>query len=313
MLKSTVEISVKDKGVMLSYGNTAIEIDGIDSKKELDNYIERNIHLNKVLSENGMIKPSSDSEKLLEKNGIDAMEFYQKHKEYGLSLLRKIYEHPIWDALIDPNCPKSLILGFTLEKYHYIEGAHEHMAFAAANADSTMMPHLATHFIEEYTHGDIYKHGLKGFYSAEQVETSISLPTTRALVNGLSEFAMDDSFCYYAANELLQLTENVDSKDEGEVGEFYQLLLDNHPWTAEIVKSYRAHTTLDQNLGHEGAFMEMCKSVGTISYDKANKAIHNTKKIAEYLYTFLDGIYEYYGDCATALRTHAVAKVKLGN
>ena len=56
------------------------------------------------------------------------------------------------------------MIGFAFEKYHYIEGAYEHMAIAAANATPEMMPHLARHFIEEYTHGDIYRKGLRSLF-----------------------------------------------------------------------------------------------------------------------------------------------------
>ena len=59
---------------------------------------------------------------------------------------------------------RAQVLGFAFEKYHYIEGAFEHMAIAAANATPEMMPHLARHFIEEYNHGDIYRKGLRSLF-----------------------------------------------------------------------------------------------------------------------------------------------------
>ncbi len=299
MLKNSVSILERESSIVLSYGGAELELEGVKSKIGLYEYLEKSQDLRRIIGEHDMLRAELNTSQR-----IDALDFYEKHKKFGLSVLQPIYDHKIWDLLIDKDCPKNLILGFTLEKYHYIEGAHEHMAFAAADSSEFMMNHLAKHFIEEYTHGDIYKQGMLEFYSAEQIENSVPLPTTRALINGLSEFAMDDSFCYYAANELLQLTENVDSDDEAEVGEFYALLLNNHPWTEKIVKAYRLHTSLDQNLGHEGAFKKMCKSVGTISIEQANKAIANTAKTAELLEVFLDGILEYYQNSVSALRTH---------
>ena len=59
---------------------------------------------------------------------------------------------------------RAQVLGFAFEKYHYIEAAFEHMGIAAANATPEMMPHLARHFIEEYTHGDIYRKGLRSLF-----------------------------------------------------------------------------------------------------------------------------------------------------
>lgn len=305
MLKNSVAILERESSIVLSYAGAELELEGVKDKVGLYEYLEKNQELRQILGEHDMLRSTPVASQT-----IDALEFYEKHKKYGLNILQPVYEHRIWDLLIHKDCPKNLILGFTLEKYHYIEGAHEHMAFAAADSSEFMMTHLAKHFIEEYTHGDIYKYGMSEFFTSEQVENSVPLPTTRALVNSLSEFAMEDSFCYYAANELLQLTENVDDDDEAEVGEFYELMLKSHPWSAKIVKAYRLHTSLDQNLGHEGAFKKMCKSIGTISVAQANKAIANTAKTAELLEVFLDGICEYYENSVSALRVPSAVKCK---
>ena len=58
---------------------------------------------------------------------------------------------------------------------------------AAANATPEMMPHLARHFIEEYNHGDIYRKGLRSLFPDDVVLRAQPLPSTRALVNFLSE------------------------------------------------------------------------------------------------------------------------------
>ena len=68
-------------------------------------------------------------------------------------------------------------IGFAFEKYHYIEGAFEHMGIAAANATPEMMPHLARHFIEEYTHGDIYRKGLRSLFPDDVVLRAQPLPS----------------------------------------------------------------------------------------------------------------------------------------
>src|SRR5476651_2418047 len=143
-------------------------------------------------------------------------------------------------------------------------GAFEHMGIAAANATPEMMPHLAKHFIEEYTHGDIYRRGLKSLFPDDAILRSQPLPSTRALINFLSESAQRSSFAYYSGNELLQLTENTEDVSDGAggaVNEFYDAMIKHYPYTEPLVDSFIAHTKADQNLGHADAFLEMCKSV----------------------------------------------------
>src|SRR5436190_18033800 len=129
-------------------------------------------------------------------------QFHELHKERCAHWLRPIYEHSLWTRIVEGTATRAQVIGFAFEKYHYIEGAYEHMAIAAANASPEMMPHLARHFIEEYTHGDIYRKGLHSLFADEVVLRSQPLPSTRALVNYLSECAAKSSFGYYAGNAL---------------------------------------------------------------------------------------------------------------
>ena len=82
-----------------------------------------------------------------------------------------------------------------------------------------MMPHLARHFIEEYTHGDIYRKGLRSLFPDDVILRSQPLPS-HARARELPERvgAERSSFAYYAGNEVLQMTENTgDAKAGGAV------------------------------------------------------------------------------------------------
>jgi len=187
------------------------------------------------------------------------------------------------------------VIGFAFEKYHYIEAAFEHMVIAAANATPEMMPHLARHFIEEYTHGDIYRKGLRSLFPDELILRSQPLPSTRALVNYLNESAQRSSFAYYSGNELLQMTENTDDERAGgAVDEFYDAMRKHYPYTDKLIDSFIAHTKADQKLGHADAFLLMCKSVPPLTRREVNDALNVAKNMAEHLVLFMDGIDTYY-------------------
>jgi pyrroloquinoline quinone (PQQ) biosynthesis protein C len=234
----------------------------------------------------------------LEADGtMTGMEFYKLHQKYSRYWLTDVYAHPLWDKMTNGTATRAQVIGFAFEKYHYIEGAYEHMAIAAANATKEMMPHLARHFIEEYLHGDIYRKGLQSLFPDNLIVHAQPLPSTRALVNFLSETAARSSFAYYAGNEVLQLTENTsDAKSSGSIDDFYEALKKHYPWSDRLVKSFIAHTHADQKLGHENVFEEMCGSVPPLTKHQVQDALNVAKLMTEHLMLFMDGIEKHYAN-----------------
>jgi hypothetical protein len=226
---------------------------------------------------------------------MSGTDFYAYHRKYAEHWLQPIYAHPFWMKVVEGRATRSQVIGFAFEKYHYIEGAHEHMGIAAANARPEMMKHLARHFIEEYRHGDIYRRGLQSLFADQAVLEAPALPTTRALVNFLSEAAATDSFGYYAANEFLQMTENADGGDEDTaVGDFYDAMRRHYPYTDKLIESFIIHTKLDQNLGHDEVFAQMCADVPPLTSREVQSVMNLTRSVAERLLAFMDGIDRFY-------------------
>jgi pyrroloquinoline quinone (PQQ) biosynthesis protein C len=234
---------------------------------------------------------------------MSGLDFHALHRERSQYWLQAVYRHPLWEKIVVGTASRAQVLGFAFEKYHYIEAAFEHMGIAAANASPEMMPHLARHFIEEYTHGDIYRRGLRSLFPDDVVLRSQPLPSTRALVNYLCESAQKDSFSYYAGNEVLQMTENTsDEKAGNAIDEFYAAMRKHYPYTDKVIDSFIAHTKADQALGHEDAFLLMCKSVPPLTRREVNDALNVAKNMAEHLLLFMDGIDTFYGNFPTVPR-----------
>ncbi len=234
---------------------------------------------------------------------MSGADFHKLHHELCDLWLEPIYRHPLWEKITSGRASRSQVLGFAFEKYHYIEGAFEHMGVAAANATPEMMAHLARHFIEEYTHGDIYRKGLRSLFPDEIILHSQPLPSTRALVNFLAESAGRSSFAYYSGNELLQMTENTGEDAAGmAVTHFYDAMKQHYPWTDKLINSFIAHTTADQNLGHADAFLLMCQSVPPLTRREVNDALNVARSMAEHLCLFMDGIDVFYASFPTIPR-----------
>jgi pyrroloquinoline quinone (PQQ) biosynthesis protein C len=246
------------------------------------------------LQQSGVVSFASDAND--DTFRMPGVEFHALHHKYVNHWLQEIYEHPLWERMTSGKASRAQVIGFAFEKYHYIEGAYEHMAVAAANATNEMMPHLARHYIEEYTHGDIYRKGLRFLFPDDIVLSSQPLPSTRALVNFLSESAQKNSFGYYAGNELLQMTENTsDAAHDNSINTFYDSMRKHYPYTDKIINAFIAHTQADQKLGHEDVFLEMCQSVPPLTRKEVQDAMNVTRMMAEHLKLFMDGIDVHYG------------------
>lgn len=317
LLKRTANISDRDRAVAIEHLTNEVVLDGaaatlfrklrphLDGMTRLDRIAEKvNEPVPRVraladsLRTAGVLGFADESGKT-----TTGVEFYDLHRKHCAHWLQRVYDHPLWEKLTTGTASRAQVLGFAFEKYHYIEGAYEHMAIAAANATPEMMPHLAEHFIEEYSHGDIYRKGLRSLFRDDIILNAQPLPSTRALVNFLSESAARNSFGYYAGNELLQLTENTsDPEASGSIESFYALMRKHYPYTDKLIASFIAHTKADQSLGHENVFAKMCASVPPLTVAEVKDAMNIVRMMAEHLELFMDGIDAHYGRFPTMPR-----------
>lgn len=318
VLKRTAKVQQRDRAVAIEHLTNEIVLDGaaaqlfrklqphLDGKTRLDHIaakidepVQRLLALADCLRTAGVLGFAGEL-----RGTMVGATFYELHRKYCTHWLQRVYDHPLWQKLTNGTASRAQVLGFAFEKYHYIEGAYEHMAIAAANATPEMMPHLAEHFIEEYNHGDIYRKGLRSLFPNDVILTSQPLPSTRALINFLSESAARNSFGYYAGNELLQLTENTsDPASSGAIDSFYALMRKHYPYTEKLIDSFIAHTKADQNLGHESVFKKMCASVPPLTFTEVQDAMNIVRMMAEHLELFMDGIEAHYGRFPTIPRT----------
>jgi TENA/THI-4/PQQC family len=286
LLRRSAKVTDHGSAIAIEYLQSEITLDGkaaalfrkmlplLDGKTRLDRIAEQVAEpttrvraLADQLRHTGVVNYADDGDKL-----TTGKEFYELHRKYCNAWLQKIYDHPLWQKLTTGTASRAQVLGFAFEKYHYIEGAYEHMAIAAANATPEMMPHLAEHFIEEYNHGDIYRRGLRSLFPNDTVLQAQPLPSTRALVNFLSE-------------------------------SFYDLMRKHYPYTDKLIDSFIAHTKADQSLGHENVFLKMCNSVPAMTAAEVKDAMNIVRMMAEHLALFMDGIDAHYATFPSMPRT----------
>jgi pyrroloquinoline quinone (PQQ) biosynthesis protein C len=309
VLKRTAKVSDHSRNLVIEHLGHEVTLEGAgaDLFRKLMPHLTGQETLEQIAKKVGesldrtkaLVSPLTEAGVLAEFTGENTMtgiEFHALHRKYVTFWLEPVYAHPLWEKMVSGKATRAQIIGFAFEKYHYIEGAHEHMGIAAANSTPEMMPHLARHFIEEYTHGDIYRKGLKSIFQDDLILRSQPLPSTRALVNFLSETAARNSFSYYAGNEVLQMTENTsDDSAAQSIDDFYDALRKHYPFSKKLIDSFIMHTNADQNLGHSDVFLEMCESVPPLTHKEVVDAMNVSKSMVEHLQLFMDGIDIWYG------------------
>jgi pyrroloquinoline quinone (PQQ) biosynthesis protein C len=284
------------------FSKVAPRLNGKETLEQIAQEVSEPVERLKALT-NQLVQAGILGEMSAAQTSMTGIEFHALHRKYVTFWLEPVYSHPLWEKMASGTATRAQIIGFAFEKYHYIEGAHEHMGVAAANATPEMMPHLARHFIEEYTHGDIYRKGLKSLFQDDLILRSQPLPSTRALVNFLSETASRNSFSYYAGNEVLQMTENTnDDSASQSIDDFYDALRKHYPFSKKLIDSFIMHTNADQNLGHSDVFLEMCESIPPLSQKDVVDAMNVSKSMVEHLLLFMDGIDVWYGQNSSVPR-----------
>jgi pyrroloquinoline quinone (PQQ) biosynthesis protein C len=210
---------------------------------------------------------------------------------------KDIFTRPFWHVLASGDAPASLVLGWLVEFYHYIEAANEHMpaSVAACRHDDVVQLWLARHYAEEYDHSAMFLDGLVVAGLAEhRVRAALPLATTRALINYITEVGSSDTVGYAAMHGIFQTPGS--SEGWRDVERFMEHLMACYPFGAALMTAFRDHAALDAELGHDDlVFSRICDRVGHFSPERVDSIVGATRGLVEHFMRFFDGILDAYG------------------
>lgn len=214
---------------------------------------------------------------------------------------KDIFAHPFWRLLATGNASRKLVLGWLVEFYHYIDSSNEHMAASVAMCrdDDVIQLELAKHYSEEYNHNEMFFEGLvEAGLDRHELLTAPPLPSTRALINYITETALSDTLSYAAMHGIFQVAST--SKEWSQIDTFYELLLSHYAFGAPILKSFRDHAALDAELGHDEIVFELiCDRVEHFAPKEVDAILTATRRLVEHFVLFFEGILDYYGALET--------------
>jgi pyrroloquinoline quinone (PQQ) biosynthesis protein C len=209
---------------------------------------------------------------------------------------RQIFIQPFWTTLLTGAAPLSLIIGWGIEFYHYVEAANEHMAAAVAHCrqDPKLRRWLAEHYAEEHNHSEIFLNGLAACgLDREQITRATPLASTRALINYLTELASSDTLAYTATFGVMQ-AEREQTTHSG-VNQFYDRMIAGYPAAGALFEAIRKHALIDVDLDHQELILErICARKDRIQLFEAQRIVRAIVDTVEHFILFFEGIYDYY-------------------
>jgi len=216
-------------------------------------------------------------------------------------LSNEIFAQPFWETFLSGRAERNVVLGWGIEFYHFVDAANEHMAAAVAQCrdDPRTRAWLARHYVEEHDHASIFLDGLAGVgLDRELVRRAPPLPSTRGLINYLTELATADTIAYAGTFGVMQANREAMSRDA--VERVFRLFGGQYPFATQLFDAFRQHALIDVDLKHQHLILEkICEAHTEFSPHFVARPINAARSVAEHFILFFEGIHQYYG-CAGA-------------
>lgn len=209
--------------------------------------------------------------------------------------VKEIFAQPFWGTVLSGSASASVVLGWGIEFYHYVCAANEHMATSVAYCRdaSVIRGWLADHYVEEADHGEILLEGLARTLDRARVSSAPPLPSTRALVNYLSELAISNTIAYAATFGVMQ--QGRAPKTREAIDRFYAELTMLYPFAAGLFDGLRRHALIDVELEHEKlVFEQICGYRRQLPEETRRSVARAVRDVSEHFILFFEGILDFY-------------------
>lgn len=226
---------------------------------------------------------------------------------------RPVFAQPFWRRILDGKASRELVLGWGVEFFHFVDAANEYMAAGVAHCreDVVIREWCSRHFIEEAEHSEIFLDGLaKCGLDPTSIRDSRPLPSTRALINFLTEAAIEGAVPYLAAFGVMQ--PSTEPPDSARVGAFYEHLAGRYGFARPLFEAFCKHALIDVELEHQQTVIErVCSSRLEWPGPAAARAAEMARRLAEYFSLYFEGILDFYSQPGAQLPRRPVRLVAL--
>jgi pyrroloquinoline quinone (PQQ) biosynthesis protein C len=203
---------------------------------------------------------------------------------------RCIDGHLLWSEM-ESSSDETLVYGWLLENYHYLDSSPLHVAAAiAACPDVALRANLVKHLAEEAGHSGMLLGALTKLMPAKLVRVQRPLSSTVAFTGLLADLARSDWKAYVLALGFLQFTLSSDRRRQRS---FYEGIGRVCPRAKSLLTAMHAHDEEDARLGHEGEADELVTLLVS-RHDISAESLARAARITTMAWSFLDGIRRHY-------------------
>lgn len=218
------------------------------------------------------------------------------HRDYFAKFLpawlEEAFSHPFWDRMMSGKGSARLYTGWLFELYHYTRNANRHMPLSCAHTHSKPIKALrAKHYAEEWNHYHYFAKSLKALgFPEEEVGTSVPLPMTLALSNFMRQAAREDVLAYSICSAVLEGT----TTDRGTYSPYYEKAAELYGIPRGAVTPIFAHLDLDVKYQHSDLFLDICRTVETMTAERASLVLDYGHQLVEHIWMWTENIERYY-------------------
>jgi pyrroloquinoline quinone (PQQ) biosynthesis protein C len=208
--------------------------------------------------------------------------------------LEEAFSHPFWDRMMSGKGSARLYTGWLFELYHYTRNANRHMPLSCAYTHSKPIKAFrAKHYAEEWNHYHYFAKSLKAMsFTEEQVSSSVPLPMTLALSNFMRQAAREDVLAYSICSAVLEGT----TTDRGTYSPYYEKAAELYGIPKAAVAPIFAHLDLDVKYQHSDLFLDICRTVETMTAERASLVLSYGHQLVEHIWMWTENIERYYED-----------------
>lgn len=227
--------------------------------------------------------------------GASSEDFLRDYHRLCRFWARELGLLPFWSTMASGRASRSLVLGWGIEFYHYVESANEHMSASVAycRTDPAARQWFAQHYVEEHDHSAMFLDGLVASgLDREQVKRAPPLGTTRALINYLVELATTDSLAYAGAFGMMR-----DSKESAAgTHAYHEMLMGHYGFARGLFEAVLKHAHTDMDLNHDALVLDrMVGREERVSPEAARRILAGARGMLEHFILYFEGIHDTYG------------------
>lgn len=219
--------------------------------------------------------------------GKSGLEFILELEDKYAYLMNEGKETKLTQLILDNKASKNLIVGFTFEYYHVTRRCHECVSPAIAKAQGNIREQVLEFFLEEYRHDRLLLKSLLSLgYKQEEIENSIPLPYTQAIMNMLSKWAHTDLLSFMAGIFIYEGTDTDNIQ--------YSEALSRYDFPEDFVKYQNTHGTINIEGEHGQVSREFFMNIPYISPEDQIRVINNIRMLNELHLRMHENTIDYY-------------------